>query len=326
MDIRLALFHLARRHALDTAQTAQLQRLAGLDAMPAGLAHWLPRGVAVLGAALGGLGLIFWIAANWDDFGRFGRFALLQALFVAMAGAALLRPAARVPLALVALLAIGALFAYFGQTYQTGADPWQLFALWAALGLPLCLGTRSDVLWTPWALIVMSAISLWVHAHSGHRFNLARTDLDVHLVGWGAIALLVLALSPLARPHTGAGVWSLRAALTLASAALMAMALDGLFRSDARVWFWLGLAALGGAGALLGSARMFDVFGLSAVGLALNVLIVTGLGYAMLSGSGDAFLIALTGLGVIAAALLAATVHLILTLTRRHQAAAQVAP
>ena len=50
-----------------------------------------PKNMAVLAAALGGLGIIFWIAANWSDFGRAGRFGLLQALVLIMcAGAALL--------------------------------------------------------------------------------------------------------------------------------------------------------------------------------------------------------------------------------------------
>ena len=31
-------------------------------------------------------------------------------------------------MALLAMLNIGGLFAFFGQTFQTGADPWQLFA------------------------------------------------------------------------------------------------------------------------------------------------------------------------------------------------------
>ena len=77
---------------------------------------------------------------------------------LALAGA-LWRPALRAPLALLAFLGTGGLFAYFGQTYQTGADAWQLFALWGALALPLCLGARSDALWAPWALVVMTAIS-----------------------------------------------------------------------------------------------------------------------------------------------------------------------
>jgi uncharacterized membrane protein len=149
MDLRLALYELAAQHRLDAAAARQLQQVAGLHDEPAMLATWLPRGVAVLAAALGGLGVIFWLAANWDTLGRFGRFALLQGVFVVMCAGALLKPAARTPLLLLALLAVGGLFAYFGQTYQTGADPWQLFALWAALTLPLCLAARSDVLWRP---------------------------------------------------------------------------------------------------------------------------------------------------------------------------------
>src|SRR5207245_5079115 len=128
------------RHELDAPRVKRLRQLAGLDAEPAALATWLPRGVAVLGAALGGFGVVLWIAANWETFGRFGRFALLQGLIAAMCVGALAKPRARAPLGLIALFGIGGLFAYFGQTYQSGADPWQLFALWAALALPLCLG------------------------------------------------------------------------------------------------------------------------------------------------------------------------------------------
>ena len=89
------------------------------------------------------------------------------------------------------MLGIGALFAYFGQTYQTGADPWQLFALWAVLALPLCLGARSDVLWAPWALVVVTAISLWTHAHLGHRWRVQPEDLRTHALAWLLAVLLV---------------------------------------------------------------------------------------------------------------------------------------
>ncbi len=52
----------------------------GLAAEPADLALWLPRGVAVPAAAPGGLGVVMWIAANWESMGRVGHFALLQGL------------------------------------------------------------------------------------------------------------------------------------------------------------------------------------------------------------------------------------------------------
>ena len=162
MDLRSGLAQLAAEHRLDAAAMRRLQAIAGL-----GDGAQQPRRerrgfVAVLAAALGGLGVVFWVAANWQTLGRFGRFALLEGFVLAMCVGALWKPAARAPLGLVALLAIGALFAYFGQTYQTGADPWQLFAVWALLSLPLCIAARSDVLWAPWALVVMTGISLWV--------------------------------------------------------------------------------------------------------------------------------------------------------------------
>jgi hypothetical protein len=178
-------------HRLDADATRRLHELAGLDGEPPALAGLLPRGIAVLAAALGGLGLIFWIAANWETLGRFGRFALLQGVFLAACAGALWRPAARQPLLLLALLAIGGLFAYFGQTCQTGADPWQLFALWAGLALPLAVAVRSDVLWAPWALVAMSAVSQWVHAHTGHRWRAEPHDLQAHAIGWAACSAAI---------------------------------------------------------------------------------------------------------------------------------------
>ena len=53
----------------------------------------LARGTAMLAAALMGLGVIFWVAANWDTLGHLGRFGLLEAVLVAAALGAVLRPA-----------------------------------------------------------------------------------------------------------------------------------------------------------------------------------------------------------------------------------------
>jgi len=61
MDLRLAVYQLASANALDAQQTRQLQEVAGFQREPARLAYWLPRGVAVLGAALLGMGLICWV-------------------------------------------------------------------------------------------------------------------------------------------------------------------------------------------------------------------------------------------------------------------------
>ena len=321
MDLRLALYELAAEHRLDAQGMERLQQLGGLRDEPASLRHWLPRGVAVLAAALGGLGIVFWVAANWDTLGQFGRFALLQGVVTVMCLGALWRPAARIPLGLLALLGIGGLFAYFGQTYQTGADPWQLFVLWAALALPLCLGVRSDVLWAPWALVAVTGAALWVQAHTGHRWRVEPDDLRAHLMGWSAALAVVGALSAPLRPTTGAGDWALRTALTLAVVMITATALGGLFMRDTAWHYGLGLVVLALAAVVLAQPSWFDVFGLSAVALGLNTLVVAGLGRLLFETHGSGDLIGrLLLLGVVAAGLLAASVTGVSRLARRHAA------
>ena len=316
MDLRRALYELAARYRLDPATSRQLHALAGLNDEPAALARWLPRGVAVLAAALGGLGVVFWVAAHWATMGRMGRFALLQGVVLVMCAGAAWRPAARAPLGLVALLALGALLACFGQTYQTGADPWQLFALWAALALPLAVATRSDVLWAPWVLVAMAAIALWMQTHTGHRWRVEPQDLGVHLAAWTMGAAVTTALAPPMRRHTGAHIWSLRTAITLWVIVVTSSALGGLFHQHVAPHYVAGLAVFALAAVALARPGGMEIYGLSAVALGLNVLLVAGLARLLFEGRTLDSVGALTLLGFIAAGLLAATVSGILKLSR----------
>ncbi len=319
MDLRLAVYQLASSNQLDAAQTRQLQELAGFEREPEGLSWWLPRGVAVLGAALLGLGLIFWVAANWAEFSRTGRFALIQAIFVASCLGACAAPRARAPLLLIAMLAIGGLFAYFGQTYQTGADPWQLFAVWAALALPLCLVARSDVLWTPWMLVLATGVTLWMQAHARHSWLVRADDLGILLSGWAVLLLACALVSPLLARWTGAKVWPLRLGLVLVVVMITGSGLASLFGSDIASPYWAGLGLLVLAAGLLLTRQFFDVFGLSAVALGINALLVCGLASRLFDKGNDA-VGAMLLLGLSAAILLALTVQGILWRTRREQA------
>jgi uncharacterized membrane protein len=314
MDLRLALIELAAQHRLTPEATARLASLADTGAQPPQLERTVPFGLAILGAALGGLGIIFWVAANWDALSRSTRFGLLQAVIVVMCAGALMRPGARVPLSVLALLAIGGLFAYFGQTYQTGADTWQLFALWAGLSLPLCLGVRHDAVWAPWALVAMSAISLWIHAHAGHSWRVESSNLAVHLAGWSMALLLTVAFSPAFSRRTGAGLATMRVSLILASTIVTITAVIGLFDQQVAPQYPLGLLMLGAAAALFSMRRFFDIFALSAVGLGLNILLVCGTAHWMFKDNPKESVVQFMTIGLVAAALLAATVSLIMKL------------
>lgn len=317
---RQATYELAANHALSQEQTRELQGLAGLNDEPAGMAFWLPRICAVLAAALIGFGIIFWLAANWADLGRTLKFSLLESLIGISLLGAILRPAAKTPCLLLALLTQGGTLAFFGQTYQTGADPWQLFALWSLLALPLALAARSDALWVPFALIAATGISLWTYAHTGSRWQMDNQNTLPYFIGWIMALALNLWLSPFPelRRITHAGIWSFRTGVALATSMITLTALSALFSSSIQPHYALGLLVLGAGIGLLLAGRVFDVFALSALGLAMDTLLICGLARMLFSNAWhDEWIGALFFLGLFSAGLVAVTAALIRMILRR---------
>lgn len=104
---------------------------------------------ALVGIGLFSSGIVSWIAANWHFFSKFEKIYATQGLLIALILLGVFfywrenrdsqstRYFKTDGSFFVASVVIGALFALIGQIYQTGADPWQLFALWSALQIPL---------------------------------------------------------------------------------------------------------------------------------------------------------------------------------------------
>jgi uncharacterized membrane protein len=145
------------------------------------------------GAGIGalGAGLLFFVAANWQALGLFGRFGLLETLLIVCIGVALWRPPPQITgqsALILATLTTGGLLALFGQSYQTGADVYELFFTWALLALPFALAGGSGALWALWWVILNVALALlcgWLGAdHFVWRFVDGR--------GVGRAALLML--------------------------------------------------------------------------------------------------------------------------------------
>jgi uncharacterized membrane protein len=274
-------------------------------------------GLATVSAGLTGFGLVLWIAANWDTLGRAGQFGLLQVGVVGACALAWRLRVARPAAGLLALLGIGGLFAFFGQTYQTGADAWQLFALWAVLAVPLALGVHSDVVWAPWSLVALTAVALWVQAHTGHRWRTEPSDLPVYLIGWAAAIGVCVLSGPALHRRLGTGLWSFRGSVTLTVVMVSTAALWGLFDRSVSPHYVLGLVLLAATAALLSRPAGFDVFALSAVALGLDTLLVAGLARLVFESGGGDTVGRLVLVGVCAAGLLAFSVSLILRLARR---------
>ncbi len=128
--------------------------------------------LSLFGALLLASGIIFFFAWNWMDMRHFTKFGLLFLCIFAAVALALFKgldsPAGKVAL-LFAGLMVGPLLAVYGQSYQTGAEGWELFRIWALLLIPLALASRQTALWCMFWLVAMfggglyySRDSIWI--------------------------------------------------------------------------------------------------------------------------------------------------------------------
>ncbi|MEM7081413.1 MAG: DUF2157 domain-containing protein [Pseudomonadota bacterium] len=114
-----------------------------------------------LGASAAAAGVLFFFAYNWDGMDRLAKFALVQGLLIAVLAAYVWwreNPALGKALLFSASILTGVLLALFGQTYQTGVDPWQLFAMWAVMIVPWTVLSRFAPQW----LLVLGLINVAV--------------------------------------------------------------------------------------------------------------------------------------------------------------------
>jgi len=161
---RAELDRLARHYALDPKESATLLDLAAARPGRSESQTFLARIFRYTGVLSLGANLLFFVAANWSRIALFGRFALLEILLVAFVVLALIKPPPRVigrAALLLAFITTGALLALFGQTYQTGADAYELFLGWALLGLPLVVAAQWSATSAAWICVLDLALCLF---------------------------------------------------------------------------------------------------------------------------------------------------------------------
>ncbi len=153
--------------------------------------RWANRTLLFTGSALTLAGIIFFFAFNWAKLTTLFKFAMLEtALLLCLAAAwrAGLDGLAGKILTLAAAVLTGATLAVYGQTYQTGADAWELFAAWAALILAWVVIANFAALWVMWLALVNVALLLyWSQVVvSGDELN------DAGHGGWGVYVVLAI--------------------------------------------------------------------------------------------------------------------------------------
>ncbi|WP_201542449.1 DUF2157 domain-containing protein [Psychrobacter faecalis] len=126
------------------------------------------KALLIIGAVALVFSLVFFIAYNWQNLGKIGKFALVEgalaitiALYVSLSFRRQFQ-LIRQLLLLIASIITGSLLALFGQIYQTGADTWQLFFAWAILITPWVVIARFPALWLLWLGLINAFLLLYL--------------------------------------------------------------------------------------------------------------------------------------------------------------------
>ena len=224
-------------------------------------------------------GVVFFFAYNWQAMPRFVKFGLAETLLAAAFVAAWFlnidRPAGKGALCAAAVLT-GALLALAGQTYQTGADTFELFAYWALLIFPWVIAGRFSPLWLLWMGLINLSVIFYFDSRSrgmvGFLFGASG-------MLWGSLAVNAIATVAwefgLARDTVWLNRWGARALVTCTGIA--ASTLGFLFAIESRQ---VGVEAILAYIVCMAVIyfyyrhRVFDVYPLSAAVLS-GVIVIT---------------------------------------------------
>ncbi len=164
LSARSQLLALIERGLVEPGNIDRALRETGVWPSDIAWRHFIERTLTWLGVLALAAALVFFIAYNWAEMGRYAKFAIVQlvmlvaiAVYTKWPDKPVLSPA----LLVGATVSLGVLMALFGQTYQTGADPWNLFFGWAVLMLPWALIGNSPVLWLVFIALINLAILLY---------------------------------------------------------------------------------------------------------------------------------------------------------------------
>ncbi len=117
---------------------------------------WAARLLLVLGVALILSGIVYFFAFNWAKITPAMKLGSIEmAIFICLAVSCFygLQKLSGKVLLLSASVLVGVFLAVFGQIYQTGADAYNLFMMWALLTLPWVLIADFAALWMVWLTI-----------------------------------------------------------------------------------------------------------------------------------------------------------------------------
>lgn len=156
-------------------------------------ALWTRRLFCTIGATLIIAALVYFFAYNWEGLARWQRLLLPQVVVLLTLASGQFVGFRRIGgqlLLVAAAMATGVGFAVYGQVYQTGADAFGFFAIWALCIVPwVSVGAFAPlwVLW--WTLINLTTWFFWDQVGQFHSVEGAYVSIGLTAINGGGLLL-----------------------------------------------------------------------------------------------------------------------------------------
>jgi len=290
---------------IDSKNLSRALKVSGVWPSQEEWGNYLSKLLLWLGSIAIALAVIFFVAFNWENVGRFAKFSLIQGLLIAVIAAYFFfkeKPLAQKVLLTVASLLTGALMALYHQTYQTGADPWQLFFTWGILIIPWAVAARFASLWFIQVFLLNLSLFLYLYT-SDNLFGLVfATDASLLwlLFVFNAIILFVWELAARKFDYLTPR-WPVRMIALASGVAISFLCLWAIFDSDEVSSFAFLVWVLTMAGVFFVYRKLRpDLFILTMACLSGIIIITSFVSYHLLrdSNEGGLLLIALLVIGL----------------------------
>ncbi len=127
---------------------------------------WIVRFSLTVGVALFLTGVVFFFAYNWQYLSDFQKFLTIEVGMILSFLGYFFSPKSNPLISKLFLMAlsilIGVFLAVFGQIYQTGADTYELFLMWAFLITGFVALSQFQGLWFLWLVLINVGVFLWL--------------------------------------------------------------------------------------------------------------------------------------------------------------------
>jgi uncharacterized membrane protein len=169
---RSRLHALAADGVLDRAELDESLLALGYRPTSASWSAYLYWNALIIGVVLLAAGVVFFVAANWSVLPGLVRMGIVGAAMViaTLIGGYLGDTLAGRATTLLGGLLFGPLLAVYGQVYQTGADAWQLFAMWTLVLVAYGALVRFEGTWALALLGLHVSTFTWIDQELGTNF------------------------------------------------------------------------------------------------------------------------------------------------------------